>query len=217
MSQTTSVLFVSLFFTAAFQCNCQTDDAAARTVSRSSNSISAEETARDYFTNGDYDKAVPLLEKATNDDPHDLRLLNVLGMAYLYSSSRIDSSSNFDHVQPIMQKVIDGGGTATFIVGRAQDKLKMKSVLKAVTGELALTKDTMTFTPTHGTGETLGPWSKDELKECGLNRGYGKDSNTFHIKVGHSEIDFRPLHFSKNEAIVVCTLAAKYLGLKFDE
>jgi hypothetical protein len=76
----------------------------------------------------------------------------------------------------------------------------------------------MTFTPSHGDSEAVGPVSKDEIKECGLNRTYGKDSNTFHIKTtSNGDLDFRPLHFSKDEATVVCTLAAKYWGIKFNE
>jgi len=213
-----SVLGLSVLFAVSFRCDAQASDPAGRTVARSSNSESAESAARDLFINGDYEKAVPILERASADDPRDLRLQNVLGMAYLYSSSRIDSRANFARVQPTMEKVIDGGGSATFIVGRALDRLKVTSVMKTVTGELAISKESLTFTPTHGSGETVGPLAKDELKECGLNRGYGKDSNTFHIKTtSHGELDFRPLHFSKDEASVVCKLAAKYWGIKFSE
>ncbi len=220
MYKSVPALLVVLLAGSSLAADCQTADPVARTVSRSASSENAESAARDLFINGDYDKAVPLLERAVAQDPKDLRLLNVLGMAYLYSSSRIDSRANFAHVQPTMEKVIEGGGTATFMVGRAMDGrlMKVKSVLKAVTGELAINKSTMTFTPSHGDSDAVGPVSKDEIKECGLNRTYGKDSNTFHIKTAsNGDLDFRPLHFSKDEATVVCTLAAKYWGIKFNE
>jgi hypothetical protein len=218
MYKSVLALFSTLLLVASFHASGQTADAAARTVARSANSESAESTARDLFVNGDYDKAVPMLERAAAEDPTDLRLLNVLGMAYLYSSSRIDSRANFTRVQPTMEKVIDGGGTATFLAARAMDRLKTKYIVKAISGELALTKGSLKFTPTHGDGETVGPLSKDEIKECGLNHSYGKDSNAFHIKTtSQGELQFRPLHFSKEEATVVCTLAAKYWAVKFVE
>jgi hypothetical protein len=108
MHKSVPALLVALLASSSVPADCQTTDPVARTVSRSASSETAESAARDLFINGDYDKAVPLLERAVAQDPKDLQLLNVLGMAYLYSSSRIDSRANFAHVQPTMEKVIDG-------------------------------------------------------------------------------------------------------------
>jgi hypothetical protein len=173
-----------------------------------------ERTTRELFGNGDYDKAVPALEKGVEENPDNVVLLNLLAMAYLYSSSRVDSMANYAKVQPTMEKVIERGGEVTFLVGKTEDKLKVKFVVKAVMGELHMGRESLSFVPSRGNSETVGPLSKSDLRECGLNKGYGKDSNTFHIKTSKGELDFRPLHFSKDEANLVCSVAAKYLGVR---
>jgi hypothetical protein len=102
-------------------------------------------------------------------------------------------------------------------VARAKDRMKGKSVVSATTGELRITRDSLKFTPTRNAEGAAGPYSPAELKSCGLNSSYGKDSHTFHIKTAHETLDLRPLHFSKDEADLVCSLAAKYLKVNPDK
>ena len=172
--------------------------------------------AKEHFGTGDYDKAVPVLERALASNPADLQDLSLLGMAYLYSSSRLDLASNLDKAQKTMDKVIADGGEAVFLVGKADDPKKGLSihVVKVIQGELRFRKDSVSFVPIRSGSGAVGPFTGADIKECGLNRGYGKDSNSFHFKVQKETITFRPFHFSKDESELACSLAAKYLGVK---
>jgi hypothetical protein len=183
---------------------------------RSAQAIEAERSARELFSAEDYDKAVPILERATSVVPLDLKDLSLLGMAYLYSSSRLDLVANLPRAQATMDKVIEDGGEAVFLVGRGDDPIKSMAIhmVKVIQGELRIRKTSLQFVPTRTTAGLVGPLSGADIKECGLNRSYGKDSNAFHLKVLKDTVNFRPLHFSKDESNLVCTLAAKYLGTK---
>jgi hypothetical protein len=176
----------------------------------------AERAARELFSAGEYGRAVPMLEKAVTAHPDNLTELSLLGMAYLYSSSQIDMSANLGRAQQTMDKVVEKGGTAVFLVGRGDDSLKsqIKFLVKAIQGELRIGKESLSFVPSRGATGGTGAVSKGDLKECGLNKSYGKDSNAFHIKTAKETIHFRPLHFSKEESDLACTLSAKYLGAK---
>lgn len=188
----------------------------AQEISRPPRAAQAERDARELFGAGEYDKAIPLLKAATTEFPDDLVDLGLLGMAYLYSSSRMDMTANLARAQETLDKVMERDGEAVFLVGRGDDPLKsqVKYVVKAIQGELHLSRETLSFIPNRSQAGTLGPIPKSEIKECGLNRSYGKDSNTFHIKTAKDTYNFRPLHFSQEEANLVCSLAAKYLGVK---
>ncbi len=175
------------------------------------------------FSNSDYDKSVPLLERATAEFSQDLPLLTLLSMAYLYSSSRLDSAANLAKAQPAMEGVIERGGAATFLVGlavnRSKEKIRGKSVMggshvtDVVMGELKIGKDSISFMPSRGALESIGPLGGKDIKECGINRTFGRDSNTFHVTVGKSEYNFRPLHFSREEGNLACGLMNKYLNV----
>ena len=115
-----------------------------------------------------------------------------------------------------MEKAIEGGGEAVFLVSRAKPQGKLTrgpTILTATPGELRINKESLSFVPSRE-GEKAGPFGSDDLKECGLNPSYGKDSNTFHVKTGKDTLDFRPLHFSKDESNLACSIAEKYLGVK---
>lgn len=184
--------------------------------SRSAQAIEAERSAKELFAAEDYDKAVPILERATAATPVDLKDLSLLGMAYLYSSSRLDLAANLPRAQMTMDRVIEEGGEAVFLVGRGDDPIKSMAIhmVKVIQGELRIRKTSLRFVPARTTVGLVGPLSGADIRECGLNRSYGKDSNTFHIKLLKDTVNFRPLHFSKDESNLVCTLAAKYLGTK---
>lgn len=178
--------------------------------------VDAESAAREFFKSGDYAQAIPLLEKATADYPSDLQVLSLLGMAYLYSSSRMDLTANVKRALETNTKVVELGGEAVFLVGRGDDPMKSMSphVVKAIQGELKVRRDSFWFTPIHSSTGAAGPFSVSEVRECGLNKSYGRDSNTFHIKTTKETINFRPLHFSQDESQMVCSLLAKFLGAK---
>jgi tetratricopeptide (TPR) repeat protein len=178
--------------------------------------IEAEATAKDLFAAGDYDKAVPVLENALAANPGDLGDASLLAMAYLYSSSRLDQTSNLDRAKAAMDKVIADGGEAVFLVGRGDDPMKFAAVhmLKVIQGELRIGKDSITFVPSRSATGGVGPLTAADIKECGLNRTYGSDSAAFHLKLQKAVLNFRPLHFSRDESDLVCALAAKYLGVR---
>jgi hypothetical protein len=190
--------------------------ALAQTSNRPPEAVEAENTAREFFKTGDYAQAIPLLEKATTDYPSDLQNLSLLGMAYLYSSSRLDLTANVKKALEINTKVVESGGEAVFLVGRGEDSIKSLSphVIKAIQGELKVSKGSFLFAPSRSSNGAAGPFSASEVKECGLNKSYGRDSNTFHIKTTKETINFRPLHFSQDEAQMVCSLLAQFLGTK---
>ncbi len=183
---------------------------------RQPKALEAEKSSKEFFASGDYDKAIPILERATAESPVDLKNLSLLGMAYLYSSSRVDLSSNLTRAQATMDSVVEQGGEAVFLVGRGDDPLKSMAVhmVNVIQGELRIRKNSLRFVPSRTTNGVVGPLSGADVKECGLNRSYGKDSNAFHLKVLKDTVNFRPLHFSKDESNLVCSLAAKYLGTK---
>jgi tetratricopeptide (TPR) repeat protein len=176
----------------------------------------AERNARELFQSGDYAHAIPILEKATADYPSDLKNLSLLGMAYLYSSSRMDLTANVQKALEANTKVVELGGEAVFLVGRGDDPMKSMSphVVKTIQGELKVRKESFSFTPSRTSTGAAGPFSGGEVRECGLNKSYGRDSNTFHIKTTKETINFRPLHFSQDESEMVCSLLAKFLGTK---
>ncbi len=178
--------------------------------------VDAENAARELFNSGDYAQAIPILEKATTDYPSDLRDLSLLGMAYLYSSSRLDLTANVKKALETNMKVVELGGEATFLAGRGNDPLKSMSpyVVKAIQGELKIRKESFQFVPSRSSTGAFGPFSGSEVKECGLNKSYGRDSNTFHIKTAKETINFRPLHFSRDESQMVCSLLAKFMGVQ---
>jgi len=188
----------------------------AQNSERPSQSADTESTAREFFKSGDYARAIPMLERATADYPADLRMLSLLGMAYLYSSSRLDMTANVKKALDTNTKVVEIGGEAVFLVARADDPLKGMSrhVVKAIQGELRIRKESLSFTPSRSATGGAGPFSGSEVKECGLNKSYGRDSNTFHVKTAKETINFRPLHFSEDEADMVCALLAKFMGTK---
>lgn len=178
--------------------------------------VDAERAARESFNSGDYAQAIPMLEKAIADYPSDLQDLSLLGMAYLYSSSRLDLTANVKKALETNMKVVELGGEAVFLVGRGDDHLKGMSphVVKAIQGQLKIRKESIQFTPSRSSNGAAGPLSASEVKECGLNKSYGRDSNTFHIKTAKETINFRPLHFSEDESRMVCSLLEKFLGVK---
>src|SRR5947208_9819314 len=131
--------------------------------------VDAESTAREFFDSGDYARAIPLLEKATAAYPSDLQDLSLLGMAYLYSSSRLDMTGNVKKALETNTKVLELGGEAVFLVGRGDDPLKSMSphLVKAISGELKISKEGIRFIPNRRSTGAAGPLSRSEVKECG--------------------------------------------------
>jgi hypothetical protein len=152
---------------------------------------------KELFELNQYDKAVTLLERASADNPSDKTLLSLLGTAYLYSATAPGCVQNMEKARDAMEKAIEGGGEAVFLVSRAKLQSKLKrgpSIVTATPGELHISRKWLSFVPSRGE-ERAGPFSREDLKECGLNPGFGKDSNSFHIKASKETLDLRPLHF----------------------
>jgi hypothetical protein len=127
-------------------------------------------------------------------------------MAYLYTSSRLDSAGNLEKARATMKQVLADGGKARFFVGRARDKKKEKHLVEATPGELIVTGSYVEFEPQDGSDSKPERWEKKDITRCELNPGYGKSSNSFHITLGKVEHDFRPLHFSAEESNLICSL-----------
>jgi hypothetical protein len=187
-----------------------------QSIDRTAQSIGADKQAKELFESGDYDKAVPILEGAIATAPDDETNAQMLAMAYLYSSSRVDMSANFPKAQTAMTNLIERGWEAVFLVSRANDPMKNANihVVNAIPGELRIRKGSLRFVPGRGTVGAVAQVDGSSIKECGLNRSYGRDSNSFHLKVLKDNITFRPKHFSKDEADLVCSLIGKYLNVQ---
>ena len=71
-----------------------------------------EKDVKELFELDRYDKAVPILEKATAEQPDNPKLLSLLGVAYLYSGNRGDSVKNSVRARTTMEKAIEKGGEA---------------------------------------------------------------------------------------------------------
>ncbi len=188
---------------------------AQQSVSPGSSEI--EKDVKELFELDRYDKAVPILERATAEHADDVKLLSLLGVAYLYSANRGDPVNSVARARATMEKAIEKGGEAVMLVSRAKPQTKLtrgESILAATPGELRVTKSWISFVPGRGDAGATGQLSQADLKECGPNRSYGRDSNSFHLKTSKETIDLRPLHFSKDEAQLACALAEKFLNLK---
>lgn len=183
---------------------------------RSPQAIEAEKQARELFSAGDYERAIPILEDSAETSPDDLGVLSLLGTAYLYSATNTEFAGNIAKAKATMEKVIDQGGEAVLLVARGEDPRNslLSHMVRASQGELRIREGSLSFVPARGFGGAFGPVTGADIKECGPNRSYGRDSNTFHLKILKDTVNFRPLHFSKDEAILACSLAAKYLGVK---
>jgi hypothetical protein len=198
-----------------FPCLVLTSLLAQQPVSTGSSDI--EKDAKELFELDRYDKAVPILERATAEHAGDVKLLSLLGVAYLYSANRGDPVNSVTRARANMEKAIENGGEAVLLVSRAKPQTKLTrgdSILSATPGELRISKGWISFVPGRGDTGATGHLSPEDLKECGPNHSYGKDSNSFHIKSSKENIDLRPLHFSKDEAQLACALAEKFLNLK---
>ena len=182
----------------------------------SAGSSEIEKDVRELFELDRYDKAVPILERATAEHAGDVKLLSLLGVAYLYSANR-DPVNSLNRARAAMEKAIESGGEAVLLVSRAKPQTKITrgdSILAATPGELRITKGWLSFVPGRGDTGSTGQLTQADLKECGPNHSYGKDSHSFHLKTSKETIDLRPLHFSRDEADLACSLAEKYLNLK---
>ena len=161
------------------------------------------------FANGAWKRAIATLEKTPNVQS-DPALKELLGTVYLYSASDIDSTGNLDKARKLMKESVDSGQKARFLVSLGKDKRKEANLLDAVPGELVVTSAYVEFQPKAGSAQSAQRWEKKDITECALNQKYGKTSNSFHltVTVGREkpEQNFRPWHFSADEANLVCSL-----------
>ena len=161
------------------------------------------------FANGAWKRAISTLEKAP-DGQNDPTLKELLAMAYLYSASDIDTASNLGKARTLMKQSVDSGGRARFLVSLGKDKKKEAHLLDAVPGELVVTSGYVEFQAQAGSAQAPQRWEKKDISECAMNSKYGKTSNSFHLTVGRdrdkAEQNFRPWHFSADEANLVCSL-----------
>jgi hypothetical protein len=168
-----------------------------------SSNIASE--VRALFAVGAWDQAVNILEQAPNalTDPSTRELL---AMAYLYTSSRLDSTENLGKAATLTRQIIESGGKAHFFVSEGRDKNKDNHLVEAIPGELTVTGSYVEFQAQDGSASQTQRWDKKDITECAPNPKYGKSSNSFHLIVGRNELDFRPLHFSAEESNLICSL-----------
>lgn len=163
---------------------------------------------RALLANGAWTQAVDTLEKDPKSKT-DPELRELLGMAYLYSASNLDSIANLDKARTLMKQIVDSGGKARFLVSIGRDKKKEANLLDATPGELVVTSTYVEFQPQTGASQPPVRWEKKDIVECGPNQKYGKTSNSFHLTMGQrdkTEQNFRPWHFSAEEGRLVCSL-----------
>src|SRR4051812_25941486 len=76
----------------------------------------------ELISRGAYEKAVTALESTDATYQDDPEWYTLLGKAYLYSSDRLNGSALFARASDAMQKAIEMGGDAVFIVDRSKDR-----------------------------------------------------------------------------------------------
>jgi hypothetical protein len=160
-----------------------------------------ESEIRALGMSGGWDRALTQL-KAIKDVQSDIKALELLGMAYLYTSNRLDSAGNLEQARKTISEVSGKGGSVRFIVSKSRDKRRENYLVEATPGELAIGKGNAVFTPFDGSPSETIPLL--EIGECSLSSSYGSDSGSFLVKRKGSEMYFRPLHFSKTESELIC-------------
>jgi hypothetical protein len=164
-------------------------------------------TARDLMEAKNYTKAIPYLQDAVDNRGKDLAALEMLGTAYLYSSSEVDQHQNLERAEKAMQQAIDAGGKAVFRAGLGHDRVKGKNMVDTIDGLLSISKPSLEFSGSSG-GDAIKV-ALGDIRSCGQSTGYGKEYAAYHLKLAKTDYYFRPYHFRHDEGDLVCTLIAK--------
>jgi hypothetical protein len=161
------------------------------------------------FQRGDWDRA--LLKLQLVPDRHgDPAIRELLAMAYLYTSSRLDSAENAMKAKELASQLVNEGKRARFYVSKARNiKPNQIHLVEATPGELIITKAGVEFMPQKGLTTAPQTWKSQEISECEPNTAFGQETGSFHLTAGGNSVHFRPLHFSATEAELICQLVPK--------
>jgi hypothetical protein len=164
------------------------------------------------FANGDWERALLILQQVP-EQKMEPAYKELLAMAYLYTSSRLDAAENYDKAKALYSELANAGGNVRFYVSRSHESHKPDvdlHLVHAIPGQLIVSKTSVQFVPQEGMGTTTETWNTQDIAGCKPNDGFGSDSGSFHISTaGNKDVHLRPLHLSTEEADLICQLVPK--------
>src|SRR3954463_12619763 len=122
------------------------------------------------FSIGDWDRALLILQQVPQQQL-DSSGKELLAMAYLYTSSRLDAADNYDKASALYTELVNAGGQARFFAGENRNgKPEVDPYLvEATPGQLVVTKAGVQFIPAQGLKVGPESWSAQEIAACGPN------------------------------------------------
>lgn len=164
------------------------------------------------FAAGDWERALLVLQQVPEQNADGVHK-ELLAMAYLYTSSKLDGAENYEKAKSLYSQLAAAGAYVRFYVSRARDSHKPTQdpyLVQAVPGQLVASKTNVQFVPEEGMRANAETWKSEEIGSCTPNDKFGVDSNSFHISLSSAkEVNFRPLHLSREEADLICELIPK--------
>ena len=132
-------------------------------------------------------------------------------MAYLYTSSRLDSAQNAVLAKELATQLVNEDKRARFYVSKARNaKANQIHLVEAIPGELIVTRGGVEFIPQPGLTTKPESWKSPAIAGCTRSASFGSDSATFQLTLaGGNSVHFRPLHFSATESDLICQLVPK--------
>jgi hypothetical protein len=159
------------------------------------------------FGNGDWERALLILQRVP-EQQMDAAHKELLAMALLYTSSRLDAATNYEEAKLRYTELTNAGASVRFLVTRSGDFHKPDvhpNLTKGIPGHLIVSKTSVQFVPQEGFKAAPETWKSPDVFDCKPNEKFGADSGSFHITVaGPKDIHFRPLHLSTAEADLIC-------------
>lgn len=155
---------------------------------------------------GQYNKAVNLLEEAWEGDPTDPAIAENLAIGYLYADKEVGKAG------PLVEKAIALGGRASFLMDHLHEKLQILASDTAdyCRGRLSIMPGRMVFVaanPRHSF-----ELDADNVREVKANKLYGAGRGTYNVRTRDKrKFDLRPRSGTPAERQLILELTGKHL------
>jgi len=159
--------------------------------------------AFDAFQRGKYAEVAGKLEEVWEQDQSDPKVAEYLAMGYLYGEH--DTAK----ARPVMQKAIELGGQATFLVHHSHEHgslLSGSTMNQFCTGRIAITPGKLSFIS--DSGEHSATIAPADLKDF---RVLGSIPGRILIKAGGKNFTFSVRSETRDEAVLLEQIAEQYL------